>query len=166
MKNNTGITIIELLISVTIFSMMALAITLIFQGGIEMYISTQKTSELVNENEKSLYWHADTKGILWDIRISSAVTDVQTAQLDLVYPDNTAVSYYKTADDLVRQEDASAEVIADNVNSISFDYYSITNGLISSTTEASDVDIVSVDIEMEKDEKTLRTMSSARIRNR
>lgn len=150
LKNNFGVTLVELLISVTLLSILLIAFTSAYTMGISVYKKEFKTTVLQNENRILL------DRIITDIKQSSSIDPASTdSNLILKTPGidennalltgamsqflNDTISYERVGNILTKTtvpdessvRVASSKDIATNINSLTFTYFPDVN----STTE-------------------------------
>jgi len=167
MKKFKGVTTVELLAAVVLLGIIILTISLLIKSGINAFVETNRITAVICNQEKSLYGSASLKGILWEIRLSSAVSSTQSDRLILISTYNANIEYYKSSDELLREDPDEIETISDNIAEVLFKYYGIDgNGLIAQTTNQDQVDFISIDLKFKNGEKTHKVSSLAKLRNK
>lgn len=165
--NKKGLTIVEMLVAIVILGVLFLTINLLIKTGLKTFVDVTKTTSLLQEGEKSLYGSAPQKGVLWEIRLSSAVAGTQAEKLVLVSTGNEYIEYYKSDSNLIRKDSLYTDVIAGEIESVLFKYYKKdAGGLISQTTDYSLVNMVLVELSFNKKGKQRKFLSTAYLRNK
>lgn len=167
MKIKSGLTLIELLLSLAMFGIIILVISLIFTSGIKTYLEGYKISTLIQNGESAMSGLGSKKGILWDIRISSCIAALQSDRLDLITVKSSTVSYYISGNILNRSEGNSVVPISKNVKSFNLKYYyfDFVNNIISTAAVTSDVQTVNVNLVFSSGDKDINYNSNAYLRN-
>ena len=168
--NRKGFTLLELIVSLAIFTMITGGLWRMLKGGTLAFVRAQQQSAVVDSGERALRGFQQQKGILKDIRCCTGVKDLQGGTLSLTGPAG-GVKYFLQGTSLMRAVSSTMTVtaatttLAGDVTALSFRYFSVNNGLISIATAAVTVDSVEVHVHVKKGDTDYDQLSSAGFRN-
>ena len=147
-SNRRGMTLIELVVSITIMATIVLAIVTMFKMAVMATIrSTSKTAFLTNVVE-ALQGNGPTRGMLFDVLYASATTTTSSATLTLSDPGAMNSDYALSASNLRRSSGTATlttSALATGLQNLHFTYYQYySTGSISLAGSAANANLITV----------------------
>jgi len=170
MMNKKGVTLIELIVSVAIFTIIASGLWRMVRGGTRTFVRARQQSEVIDSGERALRGFQQQQGMLKEIRRCSGVKNMQADTLSMTGPAGS-VTYFLQSNRLMKavtpvmSVTATTMTVAGDVTAVGFRYFVINTGLVSVATSAVTVNSVEVRLHIKKNETDYDLVSSARFRN-
>ena len=167
----TGLTLLEIIISVAIFALVAAAVSLVFNRSLFVYRASTDKNAAAQEAQTATEW------LLRDIQSAKDITTAKANEIKLAIPEDHIITHYldsavPTNKKIRRQQDGApvpGHLVAEGVSRFSLKYYGIQNielvpvlpdGL--STDQCSRIKTVEIDITTQKNTREFRLNTVAR----
>lgn len=168
-RRSAGLTTIELLVSVIIFSLAIAVVVQMFIVGTRVYHMAKDVEAGTGAAEDALEGFPDQTGMLSQARLASKVRGVDAAKLELTLS-GVDYDYYLNGQKLVRKNLTTSAISeqADHVETLRFKYYRENNGVLVTTPTPSEVVAVGIelDINMQHLETLITYATTAYLRNK
>jgi prepilin-type N-terminal cleavage/methylation domain-containing protein len=152
MKKTKGFTLVEfLMVTVLIGILFSMGANILSEG----FNSYQKSSSILS---------ADAQGTLAmyrlvkELRTTAAISSATSTALTITDSSNTSITYQKSGSSLLR----NSQILADNVNSLTFTYYD-DNGAVTATT--SSIRYIKITLNLINQGTNLTFLASVNLRN-
>ena len=164
MKNSKGFTLVELVIVITIAGIAAAIVGTILLGTVKAWT--------FKFNRGDILWDARvaidrmTREIR-TVRNNASVTTASSGQFRFIDAGNVDITYSLSSTNLNRTENGTANLLAENVSSLSFTYYDAAGTVIPSPTVSPTTNIkrVRINLTLIKNGQTLYLQSDSMPRN-
>ena len=164
MKNKKGFTLVELVIVITIAGITATIVGTILLGTVKAWT--------FKFNRGDMLWDARvaidrmTREIR-TVRNNASVTTASSSQFRFIDAGNVDITYSLSSTNLNRTENGTANLLAENVSSLSFTYYDAAGTVIPSPTVSPTTNIkrVRVNLTLIKNGQTFYLQSDSMPRN-
>ncbi len=165
-----GMTVIELLVGIATAAILVSVCAKVLQLGIVTYGFARRQNESLTRTRKAVAGDGSRAGILETSREGYQFASLPVSSVTvLASPTSAAANYYLKNGNLYRTVSGAGSVLADQVNSLSFDYYMSSNGLVSSTTVASSATMVTATVTIGSgttvEQKVYTLFTGAQLRN-
>lgn len=136
---NAGFTIAEMILVVSISSVIALVSALLFKGGMLSYIYAMRQAAAISAARASLTGDGSKAGLLWEAQGAAAVQSLDAGTLTLTTNSGGTVSYYVSNGSFYRTAGLSTTLLAADVTALALKYYNLNGAgsVIESTAAAS-----------------------------
>ena len=165
MTNKKGLTLVELMMALAIFTMIMAGLWRMVRGGTMTFMRAQQQAEVIDSGERAMRGYPRNQGMFRDIRQAAGVKAAQADRLTLTGPAGD-IQYYRNGNNLVKVVTGSTATVAGNITALSFRYFTIQGGLVSLTTVPQLANAVEVRLHVKKGETDYDLVSSARFRNK
>lgn len=158
MKNKKGFTTVELVLVLAILGVMAFLLSPTMLSALRSYDIIQSRKELVNQGRAAMERMAAEISY---IQSASDVVDVSSStSFQFEYPDGTPITYSLSGTSLMR----GADILADNISSLTFTYY---DGTGATTSTAANVRRIKIGLVLDDpgDHGTLSLSTQVFLRN-
>ena len=164
MKNSKGFTLVELVIVITIAGITAATLGTILLGTVKAWT--------FKFNRGDMLWDARvaidrmTREIR-TVRNNASVTTASSGQFRFIDAGNVDITYSLSSTNLNRTENGTANLLAENVSSLSFTYYDAAGTVIPSPTVSPTTNIkrVRINLTLIKNGQTFYLQSDSMPRN-
>lgn len=164
MKNKKGFTLVELVIVITIVGISAAIVGTILLGTVKAWTFKFNRSDILWDGRMAI------NRIVREIRTvrnNASVTTASSSQFRFIDSANIDIIYSLSSTNLNRTENGTANLLAENVSSLSFTYYDAAGTVIPSPTVSPTTNIkrVRVNLTLIKNGQTFYLQSDSMPRN-
>ena len=165
MKNPKGFTLVETVIVMTIIGIVASAMGFMLLGTIKAWTFKFNRNDILWDDRLAL--DRMTREIR-AIKNSTSVTTAQAAQFRFIDTANKDITYNLSSTNLNRTENGTANLLAENVSSLSFTYYNASDIAIPTpvvSPSATDIRRVKINLTLTKNGQNIYLQSDASTKN-
>ena len=165
MKKNKGFTLVELVIVIVIIGIAASTVGFMLLGTVKAWTFKFNRNDILWDGRLAL--DRITREIR-TIKDSTSVTTASAAQFRFTDTGNKGITYSLSSTNLNRTEDGAANLLAENVSSLSFTYYNSSDAVIPSpavSPAATDIRRVRVNLTLTKNGQNVYLQSDASTKN-
>lgn len=158
-KKTTGITLLEMIISIAIFAFVAASILLIFNRALFVYRVTSEKNSAAQEAQIAMEWLAR------DIGSANGIILAGQSDIILAMPNQQYVRYYLDTDNTIKRQECSnpSYLLAENITQFSLKYYDINNNFLNDpVTNILLLKTIEIDITVRKNRQVFRLNSVAK----
>lgn len=170
MKSERGMSLVELLVSVSIMGIALTSFLQIFSSGNAASGYITDVSEMSENVDAGMLDFPQVRGIVSQSRMASSVVEVSAAILKIMVSD-TVYLFYQSGTNLARKNMSlgTEETIAENIKGVSFKYYGTSGGIFQAQTDTQLINLVCVELEVESADhptRSLKISAPVRLRNK
>lgn len=164
MKKNKGFTLVELVIVITIVGISAVTIGTILLGTVKAWTFKFNRSDILWDGRLAINRIARE---IRTVRDNASVTTASSSQFRFIDAGNVDITYSLSSTNLNRTENGTANLLAENVSSLSFTYYDAVGAVIPSPTVSPVTNIkrVRINLTLIKNGQTFYLQSDSMPRN-
>jgi prepilin-type N-terminal cleavage/methylation domain-containing protein len=165
MKKNKGFTLIELIITIAIVGIISVIIGSMLLGIINAWTFKFSRNDLLWDARIAI--NRMTREIR-TVKNSTSVITASASQFRFIDTGNKNITYSLSSTNLNRTEDGAANLLAENVSSLTFTYYNSSDIVIPSPTvnpSATDIRRVRINLTFTKNGQNVYLQSDASTKN-
>jgi hypothetical protein len=150
LKNNRGLTLIELVMYIMIVTIISAIMVALFAAGEKSYTYTWRQTSILTWARQAMEGGGFTHGILWESRQAQQVTSLSASSLALTTPDAAAPQFILAGNLLQTVQASSTKNLAQHVNTLQLSYYNLNSaGHIIISTAAAQTTMVTAQVQMQ-----------------
>ena len=160
LKKTKGLTLLEILISIGVFALLATTISVIFNRSLFVYRASTEKNSAAQQGQTAMEW------LVRDIQSAYTIVIAEQDRIALVNSDRSYICYDWNEDDgTIRRQDCADPnyLLAEGVIQLSLQYYDINNEILSDpVADVLSLKTVEIDITTEQNTQRFRLNSVAR----
>ena len=121
LKKLRGLTLLEMIVSIAIFALIATTIAIVFKSSVTVYQSASDESTAMQKGQVALGW------LTRDISLATCIYEANPASLGLKNDKWGYVRYYLSDSSLMRTDCDSDQIVAQDVTNFNINYYDSAN---------------------------------------
>ena len=146
LKKYKGLTLLEMIVSIAIFALIATTIAIVFKSSVTVYQSASDESTAMQKGQVALGW------LTRDISLATCIYEANPASLGLKNDKWGYVRYYLSDSSLMRTDCDSDQIVAQDVTNFNINYYDSAN---QSTSVICDIKTIEITLSVSLGDKTL-----------
>jgi len=164
--NERGLTLVELMAALAVFTVLMAAAVGLVTGGLRVYHAVTTDTDLSGDARRAVMGSGAMPGLLKDVAQAEQALSTDPSQLSLLVF-GTTVTYRLSGATLERITSVSTATVARNTNAAAFYYYERTpQGTLQASTTPANVALIGARFELSRQARKITVEARAALRNR
>jgi prepilin-type N-terminal cleavage/methylation domain-containing protein len=135
-NNRKGLTLLEIVISISIFALVSAAISFIFSRALFVYRVSVNKNRAAQEAQVAMEW------VVRDISLATCIYQADATSISLNRPNGGYVKYHLSNSTTLQRNDCISDyLLSEHIDSFNLSYYDSANQSTSSTSDIAEVEI-------------------------